>query len=66
MIGRYSSLSRAMGTVSRCRRFPGARRKVLSGEDFTDLQVLSQIAWFDEFFLEEPDFATNSRSRLND
>ena len=26
-------------------------------QDFTDLQVLSQIAWFDEFFLEEPDIA---------
>lgn len=24
-------------------------------QDFTDLQVLSQLAWFDEFFLEEPD-----------
>jgi alpha-amylase/alpha-mannosidase (GH57 family) len=23
-------------------------------QDFTDLQVLSQLAWFDEFFLEEP------------
>ncbi len=27
-------------------------------QDFTDLQVLSQIAWFDEFFLEEKDIAT--------
>jgi alpha-amylase/alpha-mannosidase (GH57 family) len=26
-------------------------------QDFTDLQVLSQIAWFDEFFLEEKDIA---------
>jgi alpha-amylase/alpha-mannosidase (GH57 family) len=26
-------------------------------QDFTDLQVLSQIAWFDEFFLEEQDIA---------
>ena len=26
-------------------------------QDYTDLQVLSQIAWFDEFFLEEPDVA---------
>jgi alpha-amylase/alpha-mannosidase (GH57 family) len=25
--------------------------------DFTDLQVLSQLAWFDEFFLQEPDVA---------
>src|SRR5262249_15510678 len=28
-----------------------------SEQDFADLQVLSQIAWFDEFFLEEPEFA---------
>ncbi len=26
-------------------------------QDFTDLQVLSQIAWFDEFFLEDKDVA---------
>ena len=26
-------------------------------QDFTDLQVLSQIAWFDEFFLEDKDIA---------
>jgi alpha-amylase/alpha-mannosidase (GH57 family) len=26
-------------------------------QDFTDLQVLSQIAWFDEFFLQEPEIA---------
>jgi alpha-amylase/alpha-mannosidase (GH57 family) len=26
-------------------------------QDFTDLQVLSQLAWFDEFFLQEPEIA---------
>jgi len=26
-------------------------------QDFTDLQVLSQIAWFDEFFLDDPEVA---------
>jgi alpha-amylase/alpha-mannosidase (GH57 family) len=29
----------------------------LSGADITDLQVLSQIAWMDEFFLEDPAIA---------
>jgi alpha-amylase/alpha-mannosidase (GH57 family) len=29
--------------------------KYFAPQDFTDLQVLSQIAWFDEFFLEEKD-----------
>jgi alpha-amylase/alpha-mannosidase (GH57 family) len=27
-------------------------------QDYTDLQVLSQIAWFDEFFLEEPEITS--------
>jgi alpha-amylase/alpha-mannosidase (GH57 family) len=31
--------------------------KDFSPQDFTDLQVLSQIAWFDEFFLEDKDVA---------
>jgi alpha-amylase/alpha-mannosidase (GH57 family) len=31
--------------------------KYFQPQDFTDLQVLSQIAWFDEFFLEDPDIA---------
>jgi alpha-amylase/alpha-mannosidase (GH57 family) len=31
--------------------------KYFQPQDFTDLQVLSQIAWFDEFFLEEPEIA---------
>jgi alpha-amylase/alpha-mannosidase (GH57 family) len=31
--------------------------KYFQAQDFTDLQVLSQIAWFDEFFLEEPEIA---------
>ena len=31
--------------------------KYLEPQQFTDLQVLSQIAWFDEFFLEDKDIA---------
>jgi alpha-amylase/alpha-mannosidase (GH57 family) len=31
--------------------------KFFHAQDFTDLQVLSQIAWFDEFFQEEKDIA---------
>ena len=27
----------------------------LSNQDYTDLQVLSQLAWFDEFFLQQPE-----------
>ncbi len=29
--------------------------KTYRNQDFTDLQVLSQLAWFDEFFLEQPE-----------
>jgi alpha-amylase/alpha-mannosidase (GH57 family) len=31
--------------------------KYFPAQDLTDLQVLSQIAWFDEFFLEDPNIA---------
>ena len=31
--------------------------RVFGEQDFTDLQVLSQLAWFDEFFLVEPEVA---------
>jgi alpha-amylase/alpha-mannosidase (GH57 family) len=32
-------------------------------QDFTDLQVLSQLVWFDEFFLEDPDVAALVRKQ---
>src|SRR5690348_5895994 len=34
-------------------------------QDYTDLQVLSQLAWFDEFFLEEPEVAELVRKARN-
>jgi len=36
---------------------PERAEKYFQPQDFTDLQVLSQIAWFDEFFLDDPDVA---------
>ena len=33
------------------------RAETFQSQDFTDLQVLSQLAWYDEFFLEEPEIA---------
>ena len=36
---------------------PERAERNFHAQDFTDLQVLSQIAWFDEFFLEEKDIA---------
>jgi len=37
---------------------PEKAEKYFQTRDFTDLQVLSQIAWFDEFFLEDKDIAS--------
>ncbi len=36
---------------------PDQAERFFQRQDYTDLQVLSQIAWFDEFFLREPDVA---------
>ncbi|HEY3835185.1 MAG TPA: glycoside hydrolase family 57 protein [Bryobacteraceae bacterium] len=36
---------------------PEKAEKYFHARDFTDLQLLSQIAWFDEFFLEDADIA---------
>ena len=58
LIGRYPALPGTLGAFSQRRRHCRRRRKSISQpQDFTDLQVLSQIAWFDEFFLEDPDIA---------
>jgi alpha-amylase/alpha-mannosidase (GH57 family) len=57
MIGRYPRYrelwERFRGTGDSAERAD----RYFQPQDFTDLQVLSQIAWFDEFFLEEPDIA---------
>jgi hypothetical protein len=44
---------------------PERAEKYFQPRDFTDLQVLSQIAWFDEFFLEEKDIAELIRKERN-
>ncbi|HTV66004.1 MAG TPA: glycoside hydrolase family 57 protein [Bryocella sp.] len=57
MIGRYPRYrelwERYRSTVDR----PEGADSYFTARDYTDLQVLSQIAWFDEFFLAEPDIA---------
>ncbi|MBV8052554.1 MAG: hypothetical protein JOZ80_15295, partial [Acidobacteriaceae bacterium] len=57
MIGRYPRYrelwERFRGTGSS----PERAERYFQAQDFTDLQVLSQIAWFDEFFLAEPEIA---------
>jgi len=58
LIGRYpryrelSEMLRSHGDlVDRAERY-------FQPQDFTDLQVLSQLAWFDEFFLDDPEIAS--------
>src|SRR5438270_10208134 len=53
MIGRYS---RYRELLQKSRDAGDAEKadRTFEQRDFTDLQVLSQLAWFDEFFLQEP------------
>jgi alpha-amylase/alpha-mannosidase (GH57 family) len=44
---------------------PERAEKYFQAQDFTDLQVLSQIAWFDEFFLTEPEIENLIRKGRN-
>ena len=57
MIGRYSRYHELWERFRSSGDSPERAEKYFQPQDFTDLQVLSQIAWFDEFFLEEPDLA---------
>lgn len=57
MIGRYPRY-RELWQRFRSRPEEAARLvSQISNADITDLQVLSQIAWMDEFFLEDPDIS---------
>ena len=53
-----SALPGTLGIVPFLRQLAGSRRRYFQQQDYTDLQVLSQIAWFDEFFLDEPEIAS--------
>ena len=57
LIGRYPRYCELWERFRSARRIAAAADKYFQPQDFTDLQVLSQIAWFDEFFLEEPEVA---------
>ena len=57
MIGRYPRYRELVGALSQRGGSPETAEKFFQPQDFTDLQVLSQIAWFDEFFLDDPDIA---------
>src|ERR1700680_3449950 len=57
MIGRYPRYRDLWDHFRNAGGLPEPAEKVFQPQDFTDLQVLSQIAWFDEFFLEDQDIA---------
>jgi len=57
MIGRYARYRELWERYrTTCDRPEGAESYFVT-RDYADLQVLSQLAWFDEFFLAEPDIA---------
>ena len=57
LIGRYPRYQDLWDHFRSSGATPEAAEKYFSPQDFTDLQVLSQIAWFDEFFLDDPEVA---------
>lgn len=57
LIGRYPRY-RELWDQFRGMHFSADRAaKLFSVQDMADLQVLSQLSWFDEFFLDQPDLA---------
>ena len=54
MIGRYPRYRRLWEQVRSAGPDPANAAITFSEREYRDLQVLSQIAWFDEFYLEDP------------
>jgi alpha-amylase/alpha-mannosidase (GH57 family) len=57
VIGRYPRYRELWERFREHGDHPERAERYFQAQDFTDLQVLSQLAWFDEFFLEETDIA---------
>jgi len=57
LIGRYPRYRELWERFREHGDHPERAERYFLPQDLTDLQVLSQIAWFDEFFLEEKDIA---------
>ena len=58
VIGRYPRYRELWERFREHGDHPERAERYFQPKDFTDLQVLSQLAWFDEFFLEEKDIAS--------
>jgi len=65
LIGRYPRYRELWERFRSSGDSPERAEKFFQAQDFTDLQVLSQIAWFDEFFLEGPEVAELIRKERN-
>jgi alpha-amylase/alpha-mannosidase (GH57 family) len=65
VIGRYPRYHELWEKFHGTGDSPERAEKYFQTQDFTDLQVLSQIAWFDEFFLKEKDVAELVRKGRN-
>ena len=57
MIGRYPRYRELWERFRGAGESPEKSEKFFQKQDYADLQVLSQLAWFDEFFLEDPEVA---------
>ncbi len=57
VIGRYARYRELWERFREHGSDPERADRFFQPQDFTDLQVLSQLGWFDEFFLEEKDIA---------
>jgi alpha-amylase/alpha-mannosidase (GH57 family) len=57
LIARYPRYAELWERFQGAGSSPEQADKYFQAQDFTDLQVLSQIAWLDEFFLAEPEIA---------
>ena len=65
LIGRYPRYRELFEKFRSDGDSPERAEKHFTAQDFTDLQVLSQIAWFDEYFLEEKEIAELVRKGHN-
>ncbi|MFY9845339.1 MAG: glycoside hydrolase family 57 protein [Terriglobales bacterium] len=65
VIGRYPRYRELWEKFRGAGDSPERAEKYFSAQDFTDLQVLSQIGWFDEYFLAEKDVAELIRKGRN-
>lgn len=57
MIGRYPRYQELWERFQSLSGTPAKAAPLLKNSDFTDLQVLSQIAWFDEYWLTDPEIS---------